>query len=176
MHRLFVAIQPPDAIRERLLGIMGGIPGARWQDEAQLHLTLRFIGEVDRHQAEDFAAALASVRHPPFEIALEGVGSFGKRGKGAVWAGVAPHGDLKALHKKVDQACLRAGIAPDMRAYHPHITIARLGRGAGPVGPFIGRWAGLSSAAFPVDSLCLYESRLGSEGASYTIVERYSLA
>ena len=154
---------------------MGGIAGARWQDDAQLHLTLRFIGEVDRHQAGDIAAALASIRHPPFEIALDGVGSFGKHGKGALWAGVTPHGDLKTLHKKVDQACLRAGIAPDSRAYHPHITLARLGRGAGPIEPFIARWAGLSSNAFPVDSLCLYESRLGSEGASYSIAECYPL-
>ncbi len=173
MHRLFVALELPAAIRERLLGIMGGIRGARWQDDTQLHLTVRFIGEVDRHQAEDIAAALGSVRHPPFEIALSGAGSFGKRGKGALWAGVAPHDELKALHKMVDQACVRAGVDPDNRAYHPHITIARLGRHAGRVEPFIERWAGLSSEAFSVDGTCLYESRLGSEGASYKIIERY---
>jgi 2'-5' RNA ligase len=175
MHRLFVAIRPPAAIRERLLGIMGAVQNARWQDDSQLHLTLRFIGEVDRHHAEDVAAALASVRHQPFQVSLSGVGSFGKRGKGALWAGLAPQDELKSLHKKVDQACLRAGIGPDNRAYHPHITIARLGRTVGPVEPFIERWAGLSSVPFPVDSLCLYESRLGSEGASYTIAEHYPL-
>jgi 2'-5' RNA ligase len=173
MHRLFVAIQPPPEIRQLLLGLMGGIPHARWQHDGQLHLTLRFIGEVDRHQAEDLAAALHSVRQDRFEIALSGVGSFGKGGKGALWAGVAPQAELKALHKKVDQACLRAGVAPDTRAYHPHITIARLGRGAGPVEPFIEQWTGLSSAPFVVDRFCLYESRLGSEGASYTVAERY---
>lgn len=175
MLRLFVALRPPAAIRERLLGVMGGVPGARWQDDAQIHLTLRFIGEVDRHQAEDIALALGSVRHPPFELALDGVGSFGKRGKGALWAGVTPQADLKALHKKIDQACLRGGIAPDTRAYHPHITLARLGRGAGPVEPFIARSAGLSSPSFRLDDIVLYQSRLGSEGASYTIVERYPL-
>ncbi len=175
MHRLFVAIRPPAAIRERLLSIMGGVQNARWQDDAQLHLTLRFIGEVDRHRAEDVAATLGSIRHPPFDIALSGVGSFGKRGKGALWAGVTPHDELKPLHKKVDQACLRVGIEPDNRAYHPHVTVARLGRSAGPAEPFLERWAGLSSAPVRVDSLCLYESRLGSEGASYTIVERYPL-
>lgn len=176
MYRLFVAVRPPSQIRERLLGMMGGVPNARWQDDAQLHLTLRFIGEVDRHRAEDVAAALGSVRHQPFEVSLSGVGSFGKRGKGALWAGVAPHDELKRLHKKVDQACLRAGIDPDSRAYHPHVTLARLGRAAGPVEPFIERWAGLSSTPFRVESICLYESRLGSEGASYTIIERYALS
>ncbi len=176
MHRLFVAIRPPRHIREQLLGLMGGVPNARWQEDDQLHLTVRFIGEVDRHQAEDIAAALGSVRQQPFEVALAGVGSFAKRGKGALWAGVEPQSELKSLHKKVDQACLRVGVPPDNRAYHPHITIARLGRSAGPVEPFIHRWAGLSSAPFPVDSLCLFESRLGSEGAAYSVAERYPLA
>jgi 2'-5' RNA ligase len=176
MHRLFVAIRPPRDIRERLLATMGGITGARWQDDDQLHLTLRFIGEVDSHSADDVAAALRSVHHKSFEIALAGIGSFGKRGKGAVWAGVQPQDELKSLHKKVDQACLRAGIAPDNRAYHPHITIARIGRSTGPIEPFVERWAGLSSEPFLVDSISLYESRLGSEGASYTIAERYRLA
>lgn len=176
MHRLFVAIHPPEPIRKRLLAIMGGVQNARWQNDHQLHLTLKFIGEVDRHRAEDVAATIGSVRQQPFEIALSGAGSFGRRGKGALWAGVAPHQELKLLHKKVDQACLRVGIEPERRAYHPHITLARLGRTAGPMEPFVERWAGLSSPPFPVDSICLYESRLGSEGASYTMVERYPLA
>lgn len=175
MHRLFVAIRLPRDIRERLLGIMGGVQNARWQDDDQLHLTLRFIGEVDRHRAEDIAAALGSVRQPPFEIALSGVGSFLKRGRGTLWAGVEPQSELKSLHKKVDQACLRVGIEPDNRAYHPHITLARMGRSSGPADGFIARWAGLSSPAFPVDSLGLYESSLGSEGATYSVVERYPL-
>jgi 2'-5' RNA ligase len=176
MHRLFVAIRPPRDIRDLLLGLMGRIPKARWQDEEQLHLTLRFIGEVDGHRAEDVAAALSSLHHQRFDIAVSGIGSFERRGKGALWAGLAPHDELKALHKKVDQACLRAGIEPDKRTYHPHITLARLNRDTGPVAPFVEQWAGLSSAPFSVETICLYESRLGSGGASYTIVQRYPLA
>lgn len=176
MHRLFVAIRPPRAILDQLLDMMGGVPNSRWQDQEQLHLTLRFVGEVDRHRAEDVAAALGAVHHPPFEICLSGVGTFSKRGKGTLWAGVAPQDALKSLHKKIDQACLRAGIAPDLRAYHPHVTIARIGRDTGPLEPFLERWAGLSSPAFPVDSIQLYESRLGSHGASYTVVARYPLS
>jgi len=175
MHRLFVAVRPPGSIRERLLAIAGGVQNARWQDEDQLHLTLRFIGEVDRHRAEDIAAALGNLHHASFEVTLRGVGSFMNRGKGALWAGLAPHADLRALHKKVDQACLRVGIETDNRAYLPHITVARLGRGAGPVEPFVQRWAGLTSPPFQVDSFSLYESRLGSEGAVYSAVARYPL-
>jgi 2'-5' RNA ligase len=175
MHRLFVAIRPPAPIRERLLALSGGVHNARWQEDDQLHLTLRFIGEVDRHRAEDVAAALGNVRHAPFELALSGVGSFSGRGKGALWAGVTPHEALQALHKKVDQACLRVGIEPENRAYLPHITVARLGRGAGLPDPFIARWAGLSSPTFPVGSFRLYESSLGSEGAVYNAVANYPL-
>jgi 2'-5' RNA ligase len=175
MHRLFVAIRPPREIRELLLGIMGAVQNARWQDDEQLHLTLRFIGEVDGHQAEDIAAALGALHHQRFDISVSGVGKFERRGKGALWAGVSPHDQLKSLHKKVDQACLRAGLEPDERAYHPHITLARLGPNTGPAEPFIERWAGLSSTSFTVDNICLFESRLGSEGANYTIAQRYPL-
>jgi 2'-5' RNA ligase len=175
MHRLFVAIRPPRPIIDQLLGQMGGISGARWQTEDQLHLTLRFIGEVGPHQAEDIHAALGAVRQPPFEIALNGLGSFERRGQPeVVWAGVSPHEPLKALHKKVDQAIVRAGLEPERRAYSPHITLARLKRGAGPVAGFL-QQPPARSAPFTVDSFALYESRLTPDGAVYTAVERYPL-
>jgi 2'-5' RNA ligase len=175
MHRLFVAIRPPRAIRARLLDTMEGVGGARWQDEDQLHLTLKFIGEVDRHATQDIIAALGSIHHPPFEAALNGVGSFERRGKGALWVGVSPLGQLKALQKKVEQACVRVGIAPETRAFHPHITIARLTRSTGPIQSFVEMWGGLSSAPFPIDNFCLYESDLTPHGPIYSIIERYSL-
>lgn len=177
MHRLFVAVRPPRAVRERLLDMMGGVPGARWQSDDQLHLTLRFIGDVDRHQAEDVVAALASVHASPFDIALQGAGHFGQGSRaGALWIGVTPHAPLAALHKKVDQACRRASLAPEGRAYVPHITVARLGRGAGPVEPFLGIATATASGPFSVESFGLYESILGSEGATYELAERYPLA
>lgn len=176
MHRLFVAIRPPQPVRAHLLAMMGGVSGARWQDDGQLHLTLRFIGEVDRHQADDVHAALAGIVHPPFEIALAGTGSFERRGApAALWAGVAPHEPLKTLHKKVDQAIVRAGLEPERRAYLPHITLARLPRGAGAVGGFLASGGGATGPPFPVDEFCLYESSLTPAGAVYTIVERYRL-
>jgi RNA 2',3'-cyclic 3'-phosphodiesterase len=176
MHRLFVAIRPPEAIRERLLDLMEGVKGARWQDEEQLHLTLRFVGEVDRHQADDIAAALGTIRHPPFEIAMSGIGSFDRRGQPVtLWAGVSPHEPLKSLHKKVDQAVQRAGVEPDHRSYLPHITLARLNRSTGPIAPILESASGLSSQRFTVDSFALYESDLSPQGAIYSVVERYSL-
>lgn len=176
MHRLFVAIDPPEAIKDQLIDLMGGVAGARWQSDEQLHLTLRFIGEVDRHQANDIAAALASLHFPRFELQLAGAGTFDRRGQvNALWAGVAPHDTLTALHRKVDQAVIRAGVPPEPRAYHPHITLARVNRETGPLDGFVSRHGGLASPRFAVEDFCLYESRLGTGGSVYTIVERYPL-
>jgi len=175
MHRLFVAIRPPEAVRDRLLDLMEGIGGARWQDEDQLHLTLRFIGEVDRHVASDVHAALGSIHHPPFEIAVSGLGLFDRRGHPeTLWAGIAPPEPVRTLHNKVDQAVARVGLAREHRAFHPHITIARL-RGAGPVDAFLQKSGGVTSPPFRVDRFGLYESRLTPNGAIYTEVERYPL-
>ena len=176
MHRLFVAIRLPGPVRARLLGLMGGVAAARWLAEDQLHLTLRFIGEVDRHMARDVDAALSGVHHPVFSIALNGLGGFERRGEPVtLWAGVAPHEPLRALHKKVDQALVRVGVEPDRRAYMPHVTIARLPRGAGPVRSLLEQSGGVVSPPFAVEDFCLYESRLTPEGPVYTMAERYSL-
>lgn len=177
MHRLFVAIRPPAPIRKRLLDAMGGIGGARWQSEDQLHLTLRFIGEVDRHAAADIHAALGAVHHPPFEIALHGVGTFERRGHAdTVWAGIAPTAPMKALHHKVDAALALAAVPPDQRAFVPHITLARLNRAAGPVGDFLARAGTLASPPFAVDWFGLFESDLTPAGPVYSCLERYSIS
>jgi len=176
MLRLFVAVRPPRPVRERLLALMGGVAGARWQDDDQLHLTLRFIGEVDGRRAEDIDAGLRGVRHAPFTLTLDGVRSFERRGEPTtLWAGVAPQEPLRALHKKVDQAVVRGGGDPERRAYQPHITLARLPRGAGSIGPFLESAGGLSGPSFEVEDFCLFESRLSAAGADYTILERYRL-
>ncbi len=177
MHRLFVALRPPPEIRDFLADLMGGISGARWQDDDQLHLTLRFIGEVDRHVAKDIHAVLGSIRQPPFELAVSGLGLFDKGGvPHTIWAGVTPPEPVQALHKKVDQAILRVGIPPDQRAFHPHITLARLNRSAGPVHDFLARSGGVESQAFRVDAFGLFESQLTPAGAVYTQIESYPLA
>jgi len=176
MHRLFVGIRPPAAIRVQLLALMGGVPGARWQNDGQLHCTLRFIGEVDRHAADDIAIGLGGVRFPAFEIALDGVGQFDSRGRpNALWAGLRPHDALTQLHHKIDQALVRAGQESERRAYLPHITLARMNAGAGPTDRFLEAHAGLASARFLVEHFLLFESTLGREGAIYEAVERYPL-
>ncbi|WP_298809270.1 RNA 2',3'-cyclic phosphodiesterase [uncultured Sphingomonas sp.] len=180
MHRLFVALRPPPDIRDALVDVMDELPGARWQDEEQLHVTLRFIGEVERPQAEDIAAALGTVSAPVVEARVDGVGTFDRRGRvDTLWARIVPAEPLAALHRKVDQALARAGVARDERRYLPHLTLARFGRGSSDAGA-IARWvaghAALTTAAFTLPHLILYESHLGHEGARYEPVVRWPLA
>ncbi|MBN8806948.1 MAG: RNA 2',3'-cyclic phosphodiesterase [Sphingomonas sp.] len=179
MHRLFVALRPPPAIRALLAAAQGGVPGARWQDDDQLHVTLRFVGEVERPVAEEIAAVLGQIHAPAITVAVAGVGAFDKQGRvDTLWAGLAPAAPLAHLHRKVDQALVRVGLEPERRTYLPHVTLARLARGAG-VGPAIERWradhAALASPAFAVDAMVLYESRLAREGAMYEPIARYPL-
>ena len=176
MHRLFVALRPPREMRETLIGLMGGVPGARWQDDDQLHLTLSFIGEVDRPEADDIAGALFAVDGPRPTIALQGAGCFDHKGHvHSLWAGIAPDAGLKQLRDRVNHALLAAGARPEQRAFKPHITLARLGRDGGPVAPFLSGIAGLASAPVALDAFLLFESRLGHDGPSYEAIARYPL-
>jgi RNA 2',3'-cyclic 3'-phosphodiesterase len=174
--RLFVGLRPPLAIREELTSLMAGVPGARWQSDEQLHITLRFIGEVDPRQAEDVVVALGNVTAPPLTLRLDGVGSFGSRGRPrALWAGVSPREPLAALHKKIDQALVRCGLPPEGRAYLPHATVARLGSGVSGVERWLAEHAGLVTVPFALDHFLLFESHLGSDGAAYEALARYAL-
>jgi 2'-5' RNA ligase len=180
MHRLFVALRPPAAIRDMLVDAMDGVPEARWQDDEQLHLTLRYIGEVDGRVAEDVAVALSALAAPAPTIAIVGVGRFEHRGRTeALWAAVTPHEALAALHRKVDRAVTAVGLEPERRAYLPHITLARMARGAGAeveVAQWLARNAILRSDPFTMPALILYESHLGRAGASYEAVAEWPLA
>jgi len=174
MHRLFAAIRPPADIRAKLLGLMSGVTHARWQDDDQLHITLRFIGEVDRNKASDIADLLSHISFTPFEIALSGVGCFESKGHPhTLWAGLHPRTPLTHLHQKIDRDCLHADLLPDDRSYRPHITLARLNRATGPFDKFLVQHAGLASPSFMVNDFMLFESHLGQSGSTYHMIERY---
>jgi 2'-5' RNA ligase len=175
MHRLFVALKPPVPMRNALLAAMGGVAHARWQTDEQLHLTLRFIGEADRHQAEDIAAILGSVHHPGFALTLEDINQFDRKGRiDTLWVGVSPQEPLRQLHNKIDRTLERVGIAPDTRSFLPHITIARFGRHRGDVGGFM-QYAVVQPMSADITEFCLYESVLGAEGSAYSIIASYPL-
>jgi 2'-5' RNA ligase len=176
MHRLFVAIRPPEPIRDLLIDAMDETSDFRWQSDEQLHLTLRFIGDVDRPVADDVADALGRIRSDRFQIRVKGVGRFEQRNAGALWAGVEPKEPLAALAAKVERACQSVGLEPERRAFHPHITLARWkGRRTREVESFLERRSGLVSPPFAVDRFILFESRLSRHGAHYEEVASYPL-
>lgn len=176
MHRLFVAIRPPEDIRDLLIDAMDDSADFRWQGEEQLHLTLRFIGEVERPTADDLADALGGIRSGRLELRIAGVGRFEQRNAGALWAAVEPKPPLAALAAKIERVCQSVGLEPERRAFHPHITLARWkGRRTREVHDFLDRRRDLSSEPFAVDAFILFESRLSRHGAHHEEVARYQL-
>jgi 2'-5' RNA ligase len=177
MIRLFAAIAIPEDIGEGLVRRQQSLPGARWRPTEAFHITLRFFGEIDEAVADDLDAELAVVAGPALTLALEGVGSF-QDGDDihAVWAGVADNPDLKRLAARCETAARRAGLAPDRRAWKPHVTLAYL-RGAEPrrVAAWIQGHNLLKSPTFEVRSFGLYSSRLSGEGSRYTLERTYRL-
>jgi 2'-5' RNA ligase len=176
MHRLFVALRPPLELRRRCLAAMaGGPPGWAWQDEAQLHVTLRFIGEVERPVAEDVANALSAIRAQPVELGLHGVGFFDQGRQGVLFARAVPRDPLEALHRKIDRAMTTVGLEPDRRAFLPHITLARRRKsGADPAG-WLETHSALAAEPELVSQFILYESHLGRDGPHYEPIAKYPL-
>ncbi len=179
MLRLFVAITPPEEIRDRLVDLEGGLPGARWTDFDNLHLTLRFIGEVGEGEAADIDAALAEVSAPAFDLTLDGIGTFGTgRNVRALWAGVERCEALAHLQAKIESAVARSGQPPETRRFTPHVTIARLNRDAHPdrLGRYLADHGLFRAGPFRVDHFTLYRSHLGKGAAVYEPLREHPLA
>jgi len=176
LTRLFVALCPPPAVRDVLLATMDGVEGARWQDDDQLHLTLRFVGEIDPPQAEDLAAELGRIDAPRFELKIAGVGHFEKKDRlNALWAAVAPSSPLEVLQQKVERTCQRIGLEPEHRKFTPHVTLARLGGRSAPVGDWVAANGTLAAGPWSVDEFRLYESQLTPGGSLYEPIISYRL-
>jgi RNA 2',3'-cyclic 3'-phosphodiesterase len=173
--RLFTALALPDAVAETLLAIQNGVPGARWQTRAQLHLTLRFIGEADGVQTAAIDDALATVTAPAFALRLKGTGSFGGKPRD-LWAGVESSAPLEHLNRKIESALQRIGLEAERRKFTPHVTLARLkGTPKGAVVDFLTDHALYASAPFPVTGFVLYSSKLTSDGSIYRAEKAYRL-
>ena len=174
MLRLFVALQLPVEVRARLTGLMGGVNGARWQTDQQLHLTLRFIGEVDETKAEDIDSALAAVSFTPFQVSLQGAGLFGDvRKPRMLWAGVGPEAPLAHLAQKIETAMVRIGLPAEQRKFTPHVTLARFKGAGGRVDRFLAANDQLWSPPWTVERFTLFRSHLAHSGAIYQPLATY---
>ena len=177
MPRLFTALEIPRDAALSLSLLRGGLPGARWIDVENYHITLRFIGDVEGHVADEIANALDRVRRPSFPLTLSGVGAFGGRKPHAVWAGVAASPDLNALQGEIERICQRLGLPSDPRKFMPHVTLARL-RNSSPaeVALYLSARGNFSAASFKVGRFVLMSSRDSVGGGPYVVEEAWPLA
>lgn len=179
MHRLFVALDLPDAIKDQLVEVAKGVPGVKWVGREQMHLTLRFIGEVDDAQLAAAQAALAGVRAAPFDMLLKGVGQFPPRGAARVlWVGVAPAPGLTALQRGVEAAISGAQLPPADKPFAAHITLGRVRTSPQPmvIGRYLNQHAAFETPPIPAREFALYASRLSPHGPSYTRLAAFPLA
>lgn len=176
--RLFVGLPLPLEIRKSLSILAPGLPGAKWVDLKNLHLTLCFIGEADNARAKDIDAELSAIDFPAFPLSLGGIGHFGSGQKiRSLWAGIKQSQFLTSLYEKVSFALVRAGQPPERRRFIPHVTLARFKDGhAHAAGRFIEANNGFAAGPFNVVSFALFESHLGRAGADYMVAAEYPLS
>jgi RNA 2',3'-cyclic 3'-phosphodiesterase len=177
MPRLFIALDLPEDVVAALDRLCDGLPGTRWSGPEQLHLTLRFIGEVERGTFYEIGEALAGVSHAPFELALKGLGQFPPRGAPhTLWVGVDDPGNaLPSLRRRIERVLEEVGLAPERRKFTPHVTLGRF-RSPPPedrLGSYLFRRNLFRTERFPVSSFALYSSQLRPEGSRYTAEARY---
>ncbi len=176
--RLFVGIDLPSEIEDHLALVGGGIPRARWEPREKLHVTVRFIGDVDGGTKRRLEHALEAVQHPPFTLAVAGVGFFPPSGKPRIlWAGLAEPTPVIELHGRIERALHEAGLDPEGRKYTPHVTLARLhDPPRAKVIEFLQHHALLRTLDFEVRAFQLYSSVLSPGGSKYRVEHHYPLA
>jgi len=176
MLRLFVGIEFPPELKLHLSMFETTLPGAKWVDAGNFHLTLRFIGEVDEGVAADIDEVLARVKARRFRLQLAGTGVFGGGKPRALWVGVERHPDLVALRDRIEQALIRIGLEPEQRKFAPHVTLARL-RDAPPgqLGEFLAAHAQFRAAPLRVDRFSLIASFPTKAGSIYEDQADYPL-
>jgi RNA 2',3'-cyclic 3'-phosphodiesterase len=173
--RLFVGLELPSSCKMALVALDPHLTGLRWLPDEQLHLTLSFMGDVEASAEDGLREALFEVRVPPFFLPLRGVGVFDSHGRpSVVWAGVGNgHPHLFALHRRIQDAVLHAGLEADLKPFHPHVTVARAkGISRQALQPLLRRHAETEFGLVRVTGFALYSSVLAPEGATHRVEMR----
>jgi 2'-5' RNA ligase len=175
--RLFVGLDLPWELRQRLSELAVSLPGARWVPPENLHLTLRFLGEVQPNQAEDVDLALAALRGRRLVLEMSGVGTVNRAGREvALWAGIARNQALEHLQAKIETAMQRAGLAPEKRRFTPHVTLARLDNVVeAKLAAYLQTNNLFRFGPVPIEHVTLFSSLLGKEASVYTAEVEYPL-
>ncbi len=176
MPRLFTAVEIPEPLRMRLALVRGPLDGAKWVAPENMHITLRFAGDMDGRTADEFADLLADVSVAPFTVRIAGTGAFGGRDPRVLWARVEAGPELDALYRASERAARSAGLEPDPRNFAPHVTLARLRRVRQvAVARFLEANGDLSLEPFTVARFVLLSARPGSGGPPYVVEATYPL-
>ena len=177
--RHFIALPLPDEARRVLAGLTTDLPGFAWTPPEQLHVTLRFLGELDADRCAALDSALGAIRVAPFLLPLAGVGAFPPRGHPTVlWAGLGRgHPLLFQLRQRLDDSLLALGLNLDLRTFHPHVTLARLRPDAAPVAAehYVKRHRDFAGPEFRVTRFTHYSSVLQPGGPLYTVEREFPL-
>jgi 2'-5' RNA ligase len=177
MPRLFTGLEIPPEIAQQLSMLRGGLPGARWIDPANYHVTLRFIGDVDDSVAREVASLLGRVRRNSFELRLDGVTSFGGKKPRAVVATMGSSSALMEAQAEQERMMQRIGLAPEGRKYIPHVTLARLRDASSrDVAEYLSARGLFRTPAFQVSRFVLFSSRASVGGGPYVVEESYPLS
>lgn len=177
MPRLFTALEIPAEIIVALSSLRGGLAGARWIDDENFHITLRFFGDVEDHVAGEIAGQLRQIRRPDFELSLDGLGMFGNRRPHAVWARVTSAPALRELYSDLERRMQQIGLEAERRKFTPHVTLARL-RGTTPpdVATYLALRDGFCTSSFPVGRFVLLSARASRGGGPYVVEDAFPLA
>jgi 2'-5' RNA ligase len=177
MRRIFTGLEIPQSVAESLATLRGGLPGARWVDPENYHVTLRFIGDVDEALAQDVASILGQVRRPALELRFDQLKSFGGRKPRAIVAALAPTPGLIELQAEHERLMQRAGLAPEGRKYTPHVTLARLRDSSSrQAADYLATRALLQPLPFKASRFVLFSSRASIGGGPYLVEAAYPLA
>jgi 2'-5' RNA ligase len=177
MPRIFTGLEVPDRATRELSMLRGGLPGARWIDPENYHLTLRFIGDVDEVTAREIASLLGRVRRGPFELRFDALSSFGGRRPRAVIAALAQTPALMELQAEHERLVQRVGLEPEGRKYTPHVTLARLRDvSSREVADYLATRALFGSLPFTAERFVLFSSRASVGGGPYVVEAAYPLA
>lgn len=176
MPRLFTGVEIPSGIGQALASLRGGLPGARWIDPGNYHLTLRFIGDVDDMTAHEVADLLGRVKRGGFELHMEGVASFGGRKPRAVVAQVSPAKGLLDVQAEQERLLQRIGLEPEGRKFMPHVTLARLRDSSSrDVAEYLAARGLFRTSPFRVSRFVLFSSRASVGGGPYVVEAGYPL-
>lgn len=176
MPRLFTGVEIPPAIGQALSALRGGLPGARWIDPENYHLTLRFIGDVDDAVAHEVESLLDRVKRGAFELHINGLTSFGGRKPRAVVANVAPAQALLDVQAEQERLMQRIGLEPEGRKYTPHVTLARLRESSSrDVAEYLAARGFFRTSPFKVSRFVLFSSRASTGGGPYIVEASYPL-